>query len=91
MFYDAALWYLTNTFNVTVTWRPSRSVDVRGYEIWHSVVSGGPYYKLATVSDRKAFQYTIPNMHTGEHYFVMTSFDNKGNRSLRSKEVPRNL
>lgn len=87
MFENAAQWYLLSTYNITVTWRPARAVDTSGYEIWHSRLAGGPYYRLDIVRDKKAYQYTVPNMDTGRHYFVMTSFDRKGNRSLRSKEV----
>jgi len=80
-------WYITNTSNIRLKWRLSRSADVVKYEIWISYRKRGPYFIADIINERNISQYTLASMHAGKYYFVMTSVDKKGNRSLQSNEV----
>ncbi|MGB9826244.1 MAG: hypothetical protein ACPLRU_06195, partial [Desulfofundulus sp.] len=87
MVHAAQGWYITSTYYVTLTWRPSRSTDTARYEIWAAPRKGGPYFMTDIIDDRLAHQHTLANMPAGVYYFVMTSVDKSGNRSLQSNEV----
>lgn len=87
MVYAAQGWYAACTRYVTLSWRPSRSLDTVGYEVWLSRLPGGPYYLVDTVSGKSASRHTLPNLPPGTYYFVMTGVDRRGNRSRRSNEV----
>lgn len=87
MFKIPSQWYLTSTYYIHIKWKLSSARDVVGYEVWCSPTSRGPYYRVHVVDDRRVNQCTLPNMFHGDYFFVMTSLDARGNRSLRSNEV----
>ncbi len=76
----------TDSHSVTLTWSPSTST-VAGYNVYRSVVSGGPYSKLDS-SVVSTDSYTDSTVQSGQtYYFVVTSVTALGVESPDSTQV----
>jgi fibronectin type 3 domain-containing protein len=79
------------TSNVSLAWDASTSVDVIGYRVYQSTMSG--VYDKAT--DKKcdvvaaAKTCTISGLADGRYYWVATAYDSAGNESDFSNEVSK--
>jgi hypothetical protein len=72
---------------VTVSWSPSASSSIKGYNTYSSTVSGGPYSKL-TGAPVSATSYTDSSVVSGQTYFyVVTAVDSGNAESVFSSEV----
>jgi len=76
-----------------LTWDPG-SPDAVGYNVYRSIVHGGPYQRINNVLDSST-NYTDYNVVAGAtYYYVATEVNNQGQESGYSKEVkakiPRN-
>ena len=75
--------------SITVSWTATTSTWADGYEILGSLVSGGPYVAVGTVSGVNTTSYTVTNLSflTTYHYVVKAT---KGNwRSAATSQVSR--
>jgi hypothetical protein len=83
LFFDAS----HGVDRIEVAWSPSASPDVSRYQVYHSLVSGGPY-ELATTDpvEHSVFMDVGLSPSTRYHY-VVTSIDSSGNESAYSAEV----
>lgn len=75
--------------SVTVNWTASPSTWADGYEVLGSLVAGGPYAAVGTVSGAATTSYTVTGLGflTTHHYVVRAT---KGNwRSSTTSEVSR--
>jgi hypothetical protein len=80
-----------STHSASLTWTASVSTDVVGYNIYRSVVSGGPYSALDT-APVSADAYQDSTVQAGQTYFyVVRSVDNEGTESANSTEVPATI
>ncbi len=71
--------------SVTLSWTPSTS-QVTGYNIYRSIVSGGPYAKVNTAIDPNA-SYMDAGLASGSYFYVVTSVDQNSVESGYSNEV----
>ena len=72
--------------SVSLNWSPSTSV-VAGYNVYRSVVSGGPYAKINGSVDSSP-AYTDGSVSAGNiYYYVATSVASDGSESTYSNEV----
>jgi hypothetical protein len=73
--------------SVALTWNPSTSNGVMGYNIYRGSVSGGPYTKMNTALDPGTSD-TDSSVQSGQtYYYVVTSVDSSGSESLFSNQV----
>ena len=75
--------------SITVTWTKTTSTWADGYEVFSSLVAGGPYVSAGTVSGRDTESHTVSGLAflTGYSFVVQAT---KGNwRSANSTEVSR--
>ncbi|HLJ22964.1 MAG TPA: choice-of-anchor D domain-containing protein [Candidatus Acidoferrales bacterium] len=73
--------------SVALSWSPSTSSGVTGYNTYSSQVSGGPYTKL-TSAPVTGTSYTDSAVQAGQtYYFVVTSLDSSNVESAFSAEV----
>jgi hypothetical protein len=73
--------------SVALSWSPSTSSGVTGYNTYSSQVSGGPYTKL-TSAPVTGTSYTDSAVQAGQtYYFVVTSLDSSNVESPFSAEV----
>jgi len=70
---------------VTLSWTPSAS-QVAGYNVYRSLISGGPYIRINSALDPNA-TYTDTNLPSGNYFYVATSVDSSGDESGYSNEV----
>jgi len=71
---------------VGLSWNPSNSTGVAGYNLYRSTVSGGPYTQI--VSRDNASTYTDNTVLGGQTYFyVVTSVDGSGTESVYSNQA----
>ena len=76
----------TVSHSVTLTWTASTST-VSGYNVYRSIVSGGPYTKLNSTLVA-ATTYTDTSVQSGQTYFfVATAVDSSGVESADSSEA----
>lgn len=75
------------THSVALTWNPSSSTAVAGYNVYRSMVSGSLYARVNTalVSGLAYTDSTVQNGTT--YYFVATAVDTNGGESIFSNEV----
>ena len=76
-----------NTHAVTLSWSPSSSPNVAGYDIFRSTTSGGPYTQVnsAVVSGTT---YTDAAVQPGQtYYYVATAVSTTGTQSSYSGQV----
>jgi fibronectin type 3 domain-containing protein len=71
-----------------VTWDPSTSATLQGYNVYRSTVSGGPYSKLSPTLAPSTLLFTDTTPVSGKQYFyVVTSVDTSGAESSASSQV----
>lgn len=76
-----------STHSVSLTWTASVSTDVVGYNIYRSIVTGGPYSALDTIPVATD-AYQDSTVQAGQTYFyVVRAVDNEGTESPNSMEV----
>ena len=62
-----------STHSVNLSWTPSASSGVSGYDVYRSTVSGGPYTKIGSAS---TVDYTDASVQANtEYFYVVTSVD----------------
>jgi hypothetical protein len=62
-----------STYSVNLSWTPSASSGVSGYDVYRSTVSGGPYTQVGNSS---TVDYTDSSVHANtEYFYVVTSVD----------------
>lgn len=73
---------------VAITWNASTSSGVQGYNVYRSVVSGGPYTKISPTLTATTLSFNDLSPVSGQTYFyIVTAVDGSGVESLASKEV----
>jgi hypothetical protein len=73
--------------SATLSWTPSTSLNVAGYNVYRATTSGGPYTKLNS-SLVAGVSYTDASVQSGQTYFyVATAVDTSNNESLNSNEA----
>jgi fibronectin type 3 domain-containing protein len=74
--------------SVGLTWDPSPSTNLKGYNVYRGQVSGGPYSPIASTIAVGTQQYTDSTVAAGQSYFyVVTSIDVNGMESGPSPEA----
>jgi hypothetical protein len=74
---------VASTHDVAVSWGPSTSINVAGYNIYRGTASGGPYNKLN--SSLLGTAYTDSAVQSGQtYYYVATAVDSSNNESAYS-------
>jgi len=73
--------------SASLSWTPSVSPDVVGYNVYRGAVSGGPYTQMtaAPVAAASYTDYTVQSRQT--YYYVVTAVDSSGNESVYSNEA----
>jgi Abnormal spindle-like microcephaly-assoc'd, ASPM-SPD-2-Hydin len=62
-----------STYSVNLSWAPSASSGVSGYDVYRSTVSGGPYTEIGSAS---TVDYTDSSVQANtEYFYVITSVD----------------
>jgi hypothetical protein len=70
--------------SVTLSWSPSTSSNVRGYNVYRAAVSGGTYVKL-NASPVNGNSYVDSNVESGRtYYYVSTTVDTSNRESAYS-------
>ncbi|HEX5481191.1 MAG TPA: choice-of-anchor D domain-containing protein [Terriglobia bacterium] len=73
--------------SVTLSWAPSASSGIKGYNIYRGIISGGPYSRLDS-SPVTVTNYTDSTVEAGEtYYYVMTALDADGDESAHSNQA----
>jgi hypothetical protein len=73
--------------SVTLSWAPSTSSGIRGYNVYRSTVPGGSYVKL-NGSPMASTSYSDGNVASGMfYYYVATTIDNNNSESAYSNEA----
>jgi hypothetical protein len=73
--------------SVTLTWSPSTTSTVTGYNVYRSTTSGGGYSKL-TSSPVAASSFSDTNVQSGvTYYYVTTAVDNTNTESAMSNQA----
>jgi Abnormal spindle-like microcephaly-assoc'd, ASPM-SPD-2-Hydin len=73
--------------SVALTWNPSTSSNVVGYNLYRGSVSGGPYTKLNSALDPGTSDTDTAVQSGQTYYYVVTAVDSSGNESLFSNQV----
>jgi hypothetical protein len=74
--------------SVDVAWDASTSPTLQGYNVYRSIVSGGPYSKLSTTLSPTTLLFTDTTPVSGKHYFyIVTALSTSGAESSASTEV----
>ena len=77
--------------SVALSWMPSSSQNVVGYNAYRGTVSGGPYTKLNSSLVATLF-YTDTTVHSGQtYYYVTTAVDSNHNESAYSNQAQATL
>jgi fibronectin type 3 domain-containing protein len=72
---------------VNLSWTPSPSSDVVGYNVYRGTISGGPYTKL-TSSPLPSALDTDTTVASGQtYYYVVTAVDSSNNESADSNQA----
>jgi hypothetical protein len=76
-----------NPHTVALTWVPSVSANVVGYNVYRGSMSGGPYTKVnaAVITAASYTDSTVPSGQT--FYYVATAVDSSGDESIYSNEA----
>jgi hypothetical protein len=73
--------------SVALTWNPSTSTNVVGYNVYRGTTSGGPYTKLNSAPDPGTTD-TDTTVQSGQtYYYVVSAIDSNANESLFSNQV----
>jgi len=76
-----------NKHSVTLSWLPSTSVGVIGYNVYRGTVSGGPYTKLNSLL-LVVTTYTDTTVQAGQtYYYVTTAVNSEGTQSAYSNQA----
>jgi hypothetical protein len=71
--------------SVTLSWAPSTSPNITGYNLHRATVSGGPYVRLNTVAGTTYVDHSVA---AGQTYFYMaTAVDSSSNESTSSNQA----
>jgi fibronectin type 3 domain-containing protein len=73
----------------TLTWTPNTGIDVAGYKIYQSTVSGEYGAPVAVIGNVSEYVTTIKTENDQRYYFTITAFDKAGNESAKSEEVSK--
>jgi hypothetical protein len=74
--------------SVDITWAPSSSSPLQGYNVYRSTVSGGPYSKLSSTLSPTTLLFTDTTPVSGKQYFyVVTALNTSGAESSASSEA----
>ena len=74
--------------SVDVAWDPSISSTLQGYNVYRSLISGGPYTKISSTLSPTTLLFTDTTPVSGKKYFyVVTAVDTSGAESAASLEV----
>jgi Cep192 domain 4/HYDIN/CFA65/VesB-like, Ig-like domain len=73
--------------SVTLTWNPSSSSNVVGYNIYRSGQSGGPYAKINPALDPSTTDVDNSVQSGSTYYYVVTAVDSSGKESLFSNQT----
>ena len=76
--------------SVTLNWTVSTSPNLKGYNVYRSATSGGPYAKVnsALILGGSTTTYTDTTVLAGlTYYYVATAVDNSDNESAYSNEA----
>jgi Fibronectin type III domain len=77
----------TTKHSVVLTWKPSSSPTVTGYNVYRSTEKGG-YPNRLTPKPIKALTYPDPSVTSGQtYYYAVTAVDDHGNESDFSKWI----
>ncbi|MGH9566051.1 MAG: hypothetical protein ACRD4I_08720, partial [Candidatus Angelobacter sp.] len=75
------------THSVSLSWSPSSTSTVAGYNVYRGTVSGGPYSKINSSADANT-SYMDSSVQSGiTYYYVTTSVDDSGDESVNSNQV----
>jgi hypothetical protein len=75
------------THRVLLSWTPSTSANVTGYNIYRGTTSGGAYAKVNS-APVVGVTYTDTTVQSGEtYYYVATAIDNSNNESVYSNQA----
>jgi Fibronectin type III domain len=86
----AALWALICSCgnaeeNISLTWMPSPSLQVRSYAVYYGAASGSYDYRFDVGTNTTA---TVSNLARGlNYYFVVVTVDSNGDESMPSNEA----
>ncbi|MBA7491837.1 hypothetical protein ES702_02385 [subsurface metagenome] len=70
---------------VSLDWDDNGEADLKEYNVYRADVDGGPYTKIATVTDS---EYTDTGLANGtDYYYVVTAVDESDNESGNSDQV----
>jgi hypothetical protein len=73
--------------SVTLTWNPSPSDGITGYNVYRSSVTGGPYLLITSGADPST-SYTDTNVQSGQtYYYVTTAVNSSSVESSYSSEI----
>jgi hypothetical protein len=85
------------TGSATLSWAAPQTnadgsalTDLAGFRIYYGSASGS-YSKSITISSPTTLRYTIDNLPSGTHYFVVKAFDAARNESAPSPEVSKTI
>lgn len=73
--------------SVTLTWNPSTSSNVVGYNIYRSGQSGGPYAKINSALDPSTTDVDNNVQSGSTYYYVVTAVDSSGRESVFSNQT----
>ncbi len=74
--------------SVDVAWDPSVSATLQGYNVYRSLISGGPYTRISSTLSPTTLLFTDTTPVSGKKYFyVVTAVDTSGAESAASVEV----
>jgi len=77
---------VSTSYSVELSWSPSVSSGVTGYNVYRGTVSGGPYSKI-DLTPVSGLTYTDTNVQAGPYYYVVTSLTSSGLESGYSAQV----
>jgi len=73
---------------VALSWAPSTSANITGYNIYRASVSGGPYLRINSGGLVAATLYDDASVKSGTNYFyVVTTMDSSGAESHFCNQV----
>jgi Abnormal spindle-like microcephaly-assoc'd, ASPM-SPD-2-Hydin/HYDIN/CFA65/VesB-like, Ig-like domain/Cep192 domain 4 len=77
--------------SVSLSWAPSSSTDVVGYNVYRGTTSGGPYTKLtpSPISSALDTDSTVSSGNT--YYYVVTAVDSSQNESADSNQATASI
>ena len=81
--------FLNQDSNITLTWKANEEIDLQGYAVYRSSVSGGPYQLIDEVAPRTSF--VDPSLGpNGDYCYVITAKDSSI-ESIPSSEACLNV